>query len=335
MRAAVRRRLPQLTARAGGVGPAASSHPDPYRNVDAQPDVARMIQSLEERGRTRAQARLRRRFLRFAGIPKAGRVLEVGCGTGVVLRDLTTLVGPRGRVVGVDRSRRVIAAARELCRAHPTITLRVGDAARLPFQSARFDAAIAVTVVLHVADPLAMVNEMVRVTRRGGVIGLQDQDFGTLAVTHPDRELTDRILRGVADHVYEEPHSGRRLPGLLRAAGLAHVRLLTDVYQDTGLEPYTKTFLQRRAENAVRFGIVDAATAERWLDGFTKLVADGAFVMTINYYGAVGVRGGGASIAPTTGRRRAAAFMRARRSGRTERSANGARRTGPRQRRAR
>src|SRR5438874_5253066 len=125
---------------------------------------------------------------------------------------------------------------------------------------------------------------MARVTRPGGRVGLQDQDFGVVAITHPDRSVTERIMRGVAERFYEEPHSGRRLPGLLRAAGLDDVRLLTDVYQDTELEPYTKTFLERRAENAVRFGIVDAATAQRWLDGFTRLVAQGSFVMTINYY---------------------------------------------------
>jgi hypothetical protein len=38
------------------------------------------------------------------------------------------------------------------------------------------------------------------------------------------------------------------------------VRLLTDVYQDTTLEPWTKTFLERRAERALRFGIVDEPT---------------------------------------------------------------------------
>jgi ubiquinone/menaquinone biosynthesis C-methylase UbiE len=270
---------------------ARSAHPDPYREIDAQPDVLRMIQSLEQRGRTRAQTRLRRRFLRFVGIRAGDRVLEVGCGTGVVLRDLAGLVGARGAVVGVDPSRQVITAARALCRPHRTISLRVADGTRLPWASERFDASVAVTVVLHVADPLAMVREMVRVTRPGGTIGLQDQDFGTVAVAHPDRDLTDRILRGVAAHVYEEPYSGRRLPGLLRAAGLERVRLLTDVYQDTELEPYSKTFLERRAENAVRFGIVDAATAERWLDGLTKLVAGGAFVLTINYYGAVATKG--------------------------------------------
>jgi hypothetical protein len=109
-----------------------------------------------------------------------------------------------------------------------------------------------------------------------------------VAVTHPDPALTDRILDGVVRHLYEEPYSGRRLPGLLRDAGLSEVRLRTDVFQDTTLEPWTKTFLERRAANAVKFGLVDVATAQRWLDGFTALVAAGAFVFTMNYYGAAG-----------------------------------------------
>jgi len=271
----------------------AAPHPDPWRNADGQTNVDEMAKSLEARGRTPAQARLRRRFLKFVPVKPGERVLEVGCGTGVVVRDLAALVGRRGEVVGVDASRRLLERARALCRraAEGTrITLRVADGASLPFAAGRFDAALAVTVILHVADPVRVVREMARVTRPGGRVGLQDQDFGVVALTHPDRALTERIMRGVAERVYEEPHSGRRLPGLLRAAGLEDVRLLTDVYQDTTLEPWTKTFLERRAERALRFGIVDAPTAERWLDGFTEVVAADSFVLTVNYYGAVGVK---------------------------------------------
>jgi len=149
---------------------------------------------------------------------------------------------------------------------------------------------LAVTVMLHVADPLAVVSEMTRVTRPGGLVAVQDQDFGTLALAHPDRALSDRILDGVVNHMYEEPYSGRRLPALLSAAGLERVRLRTEVYQETTLTPYTQAFLGRRAENAVRFGIVDAAEAQRWLAGITALAEANTFVFTINYYGAVGVK---------------------------------------------
>ena len=268
-------------------------HPDPWRALDVQPNVAALIAGLEARGGAPAQVRLRRRFLRFVPVRPGARVLEVGCGSGVVLRDLAARAGRGGQVVGVDSSRAMLAAARRLCRPGPRsarIALRHGDGAHLPFAPGEFDVTLGITVILHVPEPGAVVEEMARVTRPGGRVGLQDQDFGAMAVTHPDPGLTDRILDGVPRALYEEPYSGRRLPGLLLEAGLRSVRLLTDVFQDTTLDPWTKTFLERRAANAVSFGLVDEAAAQKWLDGFTALVAAGAFVFTMNYYGAAGIK---------------------------------------------
>jgi ubiquinone/menaquinone biosynthesis C-methylase UbiE len=256
-------------------------------------DPADVIAALEDRGRSAAHASLRRRFLRFAGIRPGQRVLEVGAGSGVVARELAGMVRPGGAVVGVDVNPTFTAVARRLARRAGItrgLAFRVADGERLPFPDCRFDRALAMTVLLHVERPAAVLREMIRVTRTGGTVGAQDQDFGTLALTHPDRALTARILEAGATHACVEPQSGRRLRGLFGAAGLRDVRLHTDVYQDTTLEAYTRSFLERRAELAVRLGVTGPRGAQGWLDGLAELARAGDFVMTLNYYGVRGTK---------------------------------------------
>lgn len=268
-------------------------HPDPWRAIDRQPRPERYVRMMESRGQTPTQARLRRRFLRFCRIAPGWRVVEVGSGSGVVARDLATLVGPRGHVTGIDRSRVVLAAARRRAREERLdgrLEFRLGDAAALPLRTGRFDCALAVTVLLHVARPQAMLRELVRVTRPGGVVGLQDQDFGTQVLDHPDRELTRRIFEGVTARLYREPFSGRTLVRRLVELGLERVRLLADVYQVRRLDPFTHSLLERRAANAVQFGLVSARRAARWVGEVERADAAGHFVFSVNYYGAAGTK---------------------------------------------
>jgi ubiquinone/menaquinone biosynthesis C-methylase UbiE len=270
-------------------------HPDPWRAIDRQPDPARYVRMMESRGRTPTQARLRRRFLRFCRIAAGWSVVEVGSGSGVVARAAPPSRRRRGHVTGVDRSRVLMAAARRRAREEGLdrrLDFRWGDAAALPFRAGRFDCALAVTVLLHVARPRAMLRELVRVTRPGGVVGLQDQDFGTQVLDHPDRALTRRIFDGVAARMYPEPYSGRTLVRRLVELGLERVRLLADVYQVRSLDPFTHNLLKRRAEIAVQFGLIGPRRAARWLAAIERADAAGHFVFTFNYYGATGVKPG-------------------------------------------
>ena len=273
------------TSREGGL--------DPYRAIDRQRQPQSYVEHLEKRGRTPNQARLRRRFLRFANVARGHRVLEVGSGTGIVARDAAALVGPRGRVIGVDPSRVMTEAARRIARPlglGRRLVHEVGDGARLRFATGRFDRVVAVTVLLHVKDSDAILREMLRVTRPGGILAVQDQDFGALTLDHPDRALTARIMDGVVGRMYPDPWSGRTLFGRLVRLGLKRARLFVDVFQDTTLEPYTHAMLTRRAQNAARLGLASAGAAARWMAAIERLAASGQFAFTLNYFAARGVK---------------------------------------------
>jgi SAM-dependent methyltransferase len=266
---------------------------DPYRAIDREADPRRFARMLEARGRKPNQTRLRREFLSLTGVRTGMRVLDVGCGTGVVTRDVAARVGPAGAVVGVDPSRALLAVARRRSGgagpgARPTF--RHGDGLGLPLPPASFDVALAVTVLLHVPAGARILGEMVRVTRPGGRVAVLDQDYGTFVLDVPDRALTRRIVDGHAERFYAEPWSGRTLVRRLRLAGLARVRSRAFVVVDRTYDDYVRSVLERRVELATRWRLVAAADGRRWLRSAETAAARGEFFMSLNYYGAVGVR---------------------------------------------
>lgn len=99
------------------------------------------------------------------------RTLDVGCGEGRLTRHLASL---GHRVVGIDVSPTLVAAARELA---SEMELHVADAAALPFDDASFDVIVSFMCLHDVDDLAGAVREMARVLSPGGVV--------CVAVVHP------------------------------------------------------------------------------------------------------------------------------------------------------
>jgi SAM-dependent methyltransferase len=109
-------------------------------------------------------------LLDCAGVAQGQSVLDVACGTGVVARGAADVVGPTGRVFGVDLNPAMIQVAREHS---PSIDWQVGDAADLTYESETFDAVLCQSALFFFADPAAAVGEMARVAVSGGTVALQ------------------------------------------------------------------------------------------------------------------------------------------------------------------
>jgi SAM-dependent methyltransferase len=102
----------------------------------------------------------------LAKVSAGQRVLDVGCGPGALTAELVTRLGPDA-VSAVDPSEPFVAAARER---HPGVNVQRAAAEELPFEDRAFDAALAQLVVHFMADPVAGLREMARVTRPDGVV---------------------------------------------------------------------------------------------------------------------------------------------------------------------
>ena len=157
---------------------------------------------------------LRTYLFERAGLTRARRVLEVGCGTGAILSGLAT----PAVVHGLDLEPACLVEAR----AHvPAAALVCGDALALPYPSSMFDITFCHFLLLWVRDPLLALIEMKRVTRPGGaLLALAEPDYDS-RVDKPDalaplgRWQAESLRRQGAD-----PGLGSRLADLFHQAGI-------------------------------------------------------------------------------------------------------------------
>jgi SAM-dependent methyltransferase len=103
------------------------------------------------------------KFADLVDVPAGGRVLDVGCGPGVLTDEMVRRLGP-GRVDAIDPSTEFVRAAQERL---PGVDVREGSAESLPYADDAYDAAFAQLVVHFMADPVRGLAEMARVTRSG------------------------------------------------------------------------------------------------------------------------------------------------------------------------
>jgi ubiquinone/menaquinone biosynthesis C-methylase UbiE len=156
-------------------------------------------------------------------LTEGAAVLDAGCGTGADSLQLARIVGPTGRVVGVDVSEVMITEAqRRAAGADVSAEFEVGDAQSLRFDDDTFDACRTERLLMHVPDAVRAFSELVRVARPGGRVVVFDFDWDTAIVDSAQPATTRRIMRTFADGI-RNGWIGRQLPRLFREHGLIDV----------------------------------------------------------------------------------------------------------------
>ena len=196
------------------------------------------------------------RFLESAGVRAGQRALDVGCGPGALTAQLVERLGADA-VVAIDPSASFVTATRQRL---PEVDVRSGVAEDLPFPDQSFDVVLAQLVVHFMADPVAGLREMGRVTLPGGVVAacVWDHAGGTGPLA--------TYWRAVKDLDPDAPDE----------SGLAGSRQghLTELFGAAGLDDVEETLL------TVRLGF---DSFDAWWEPFTLGVGPaGSYIATLD-----------------------------------------------------
>jgi ubiquinone/menaquinone biosynthesis C-methylase UbiE len=251
------------------------------------------VQRLEAQGR--AYGRLLDKEMEFLSLKPGMRVLDAGCGTGVVTRRMAIKVSP-GEVQGVDMDSLFIEEARKIAaeKGVNNIKFSVGNADDLKFEDDVFDLSYCRLVLMHVKDPLKTVAELKRVTRSGGTVAISDQDDGGILVYPELPKMMYMFSKygSLAKMRGEDRFIGRKLFSIMERAGLSPITIYPFPIYATQQNPEMLKMLvsvpvqivESRKDDMINHGLTgaeDYPEAVKEVQEFLNY--PGAFVMGITF----------------------------------------------------
>ena len=180
-------------------------------------ELADFIKKLELQALETAEERLPL-YLKV-GLKDARLILDVGCGSGFVTRDIARLT--KGTVIAIDGSSHLIDVAKNILKNYSNTELGIADAQLLPFDDNTFDIATCNLTLMWADDPTKVVREMARTTKpKGKVLASLEPDYGG-KIHWPENPKVDPLFAGEAIRKKGgDPHIGRKLRELFVSAGL-------------------------------------------------------------------------------------------------------------------
>jgi SAM-dependent methyltransferase len=220
--------------------------------------------------------------------PQPGEVaLDVGSGTGTMVRTLAARVAPAGRAIGVEPNPKLQALAASRAAAVTGAEFVDGLADDLPLADGSVDLVWCERVLQHVADAQAAVSEFARVLRPGGRAVLLDSDHGT-RITAGIPEVVETKLAEAFRSQIVNARAARHIPEQAVRAGLtvdpdigsAALIFAPQTLRESNLAP-------QNARMAVASGLFTAAEADEAVDLVRTAAAAGYAYSAVTMFGFV------------------------------------------------
>jgi ubiquinone/menaquinone biosynthesis C-methylase UbiE len=160
------------------------------------------------------------------GLKPHMKVLDAGCGSGVITRLIASRVFPE-EVVGLDMDPVFIKEARNQAKSEGIENVRfdIGNIDDMKYDDGSFDLSYCRFVLMHVHDPVKSVSELKRVTRKGGSVAAADIDDGSTILFPPLPKFEEILSKFVeySQKIGVNRRMGRELFSVFSQAGLSSI----------------------------------------------------------------------------------------------------------------
>lgn len=234
--------------------------------------------------------RRRQAIIRALNLKTGERVLDVGSGPGHQAMEMSPMVGPSGKVDGVDVSASMLKLARARCEEILNVEFHEGDAVNLPFDDGTLDAVMSSMVFEYLPDVPGALREAYRVLKPGGRVAIHDCDWGATLWRSSDPERMERMLK-VWDNHLEDRHLPQTLNTKLHEAGFqqgdhAVYVMFNPVFNEN---TYSYTLIEFFKGYNTSQG-VSQEEIDAWADDLHKLGASGDYFFSSNEYIMMGIK---------------------------------------------
>lgn len=224
------------------------------------------------------------------GLKDADIILDVGCGTGTVTRDIARLT--KGIVVAFDGSSDLVYVANSILKDFTNTNLIIGSGNLIPFLDNTFDIVTCNLFFMWVEQPKKVIKEMTRVLRPGGkLLASLEPDYGG-KIHWPENKKVDKIFSGLAiKEKGGDPHIGRKLRSLFVGAGLETKvgignNRIWDCEEDKSYYLHARDFYVKALKNS---GLKDEEI-DKWEYEYLKSLDEGIQLNFFPQFYAIGIK---------------------------------------------
>jgi len=225
----------------------------------------------------------RERALTAMMLESGERVVDLGCGPGLLALEILNRIGDTGALEGIDQSGSMVGLAERRCAGWANARFEVGDVIALPYDDQSFDAGVCTQVYEYVEDVDLALRELNRVLRPGGRAVIVDTDWESCVWHSSDPDRMRQVIEAWDTHC-AHPHLPRTLARRLRDAGFAVERCEVVPLVNLGWDPQTYSVgmlpvLGRHAAPAL-----GEAVTRAWAADLRELGARGEYFFSLNRY---------------------------------------------------